>query len=135
VTGDKGRDGRPLPEVALEAYLTRKVKGIGGIVFKIEPGMRKGLPDRCVMIPYGRIYFVEMKTSVGTRSPMQIVWHDRADKIGHVVHTINSKELIDGFVRWAVATGAGLKDGHRQAQKDRQAALAGYPYREHEETD
>lgn len=102
------------------------------MVFKVAPTV-KGLPDRCVMMPFGRMYLVEMKTSVGKRSEMQIVWHDRARKVGHVVHTINTKELIDGFLRWAVMTGPGLKDGHRQAEKDWAAMHEGYPYREHEE--
>lgn len=132
VKADVGRDGRPLPEAALEGYLKRKVQAMGGIVFKITPVV-KGLPDRCVMIPFGRVYFIEMKTSVGKRSPAQIVWHDRARKIGHVVHVINTKAKIDGFIRYAIATGAGLRDGHRQAQHDLDAMLNEYPYTEHQE--
>lgn len=129
---DLGRDGRPLPESALENYLGLKVKQIGGKVFKIAP-LVKGNPDRCVMIPYGRIYLVETKTFVGVPSPAQVVWHERARKMGQVVHVINTKAKIDGFVRWAVATGMGLKDGHTQSAKDFKAMTEGYPYREGDE--
>ena len=130
---DRRRDGSPLPEAALEAYLMTKVQRLGGKVVKMMAGADKGIPDRLVMIPFGRIYLVEMKTSVGKPSAKQIVWHDRARKMGHIVHVINTKEKIDNFVRWAVATGAGLKDGRRQAQKDFAAMKSGYEYTEHEE--
>lgn len=130
---DKRRDGSPLPEVALENYLRMKVQRMGGTVVKMMAGADKGIPDRLVMIPFGRIYLVEMKTSVGKPSAKQIVWHDRARKMGHVVHVINTRDKIDNFVRWAVATGAGLKDGKRQAQKDWDAMKSDYAYAEHEE--
>jgi hypothetical protein len=122
---DKGRDGRPLPEGYLESYLDRKVRTLGGKVIKIAP-LEKGNPDRLVMMPFGRMYLVEMKTFVGTPSPAQMVWHSRSRDRGHVVHIINTKEKIDNFIRWAVQTGTGLANGKRQASKDWDAMVNGY---------
>lgn len=129
MTGDKGRDGRPLNEVSLEGYLGRKIRMIGGKVIKIAP-LEKGNPDRLVIMPFGRMYFVEMKTTAGKPSPAQMVWHTRSRERGHVVHVIDTKAKIDGFVRWAMETGMGLRNGKRQAEKDWDAMIAGYPNEE-----
>lgn len=129
MTGDKGRDGRPLNEVSLEGYLGRKIRMIGGKVIKIAP-LEKGNPDRLVIMPFGRMYFVEMKTTAGKSSPAQMVWHTRSRERGHVVHVIDTKAKIDGFVRWAMETGMGLRNGKRQAEKDWDAMIAGYPNEE-----
>lgn len=129
---DYGRDGRPLPESALEAYLDIKMKKLGGKSIKIAP-LVKGNPDRLVIVPYGRMYFVEMKTFVGRPAPAQVVWHDRMAAMGHVVHVVNTKAKVERFVRYIMATGAGLKDGRRQAEKDLEATLRGYPYKESDE--
>lgn len=130
---DRGRDGRPLNEAVLESYLDKKVRTLGGQVIKILPGIVKGIPDRLVVMPFGRMYFVEMKTHVGEPSAAQKVWHEKSRKRGHVVHVINTKAKIDGFVRWATATGMGLKDGRRQTHKDWEALTNEYPYNEHED--
>lgn len=132
VKADVRRDGTPLSETAVENYLDKQIRRIGGRTIKVAP-LVKGNPDRLVQIPFGRMYLVETKTSIGKASPAQLVWHDRSKAMGHVVHVINTRDKVDRFVRWAVMTGAGLKDGRRQAEKDWLAMVAGYPYEEHEE--
>jgi hypothetical protein len=90
-----------LRESAIEAYLDKRVRQVGGLTFKIAPTI-KGLPDRCVLAPHGGIYLVELKTSAGVLSPAQIQWHLRARGVGHVIHVLRSREQVESFVRWIV---------------------------------
>lgn len=55
----------------IEKWLGEKVKELGGIFYKwVSPG-NDGVPDRIVILPGGRIYFVELKTKNGRLSPIQ----------------------------------------------------------------
>lgn len=49
-------------EKATEAYLRDEVRKLGGIAYKfVSPG-QTGVPDRIVILPGGRIIFVEVKS-------------------------------------------------------------------------
>ena len=55
----------------IEKWLGERVKELGGIFYKwVSPG-NDGVPDRIVILPEGRIYFVELKTKNGRLSPIQ----------------------------------------------------------------
>lgn len=77
-----------------EAYLRRRVRLLGGVCEKLAP-TTAGMPDRMVLLPGGRIYLVEMKQRTGTLSPVQLVWHARADSLGTPVYTLYGKEDVD----------------------------------------
>lgn len=48
-------------EKEIEAYLVKRVKELGGRSYKwVSPG-NVGVPDRIVLLPGGRIIFVELK--------------------------------------------------------------------------
>lgn len=50
-----------MAESQIEAYLRDEVKKIGGRAYKfVSPGNR-GVPDRLVCLPGGRVFFVETK--------------------------------------------------------------------------
>ena len=58
-------------EKQIEAWFVREVEKKGGLTFKfISPG-NPGVPDRIVLLPGGKVYFVEMKTSSGKLSRIQ----------------------------------------------------------------
>lgn len=97
------RDGSRILEASVEGHLERQMKRIGGRAFKFPPAV-KGAPDRIVMFPYGRIFFVELKRPGGKLSPAQVLWHARAYEMGHVVHVLDSREMVDAFIEW------GMKD-------------------------
>lgn len=60
-------------ESTIEAKLVRGVKALGGIAYKfVSPGTA-GVPDRIVVLPGGRVIFVELKTDPGRLSPGQRV--------------------------------------------------------------
>lgn len=58
-------------EKSIERALVRAVESRGGKARKfVSPGWR-GAPDRIVMMPGGRIYFVELKRPGGVLRPLQ----------------------------------------------------------------
>lgn len=58
-------------ESTIEAHLRDGVKALGGICWKfVSPGTT-GVPDRLVILPDGKIIFVELKTDTGRTSDIQ----------------------------------------------------------------
>ena len=58
-------------ESQLERKLFERVKKMGGMCLKfVSPG-RAGVPDRIILMPNGKIYFVEMKSLAGQTSIIQ----------------------------------------------------------------
>jgi hypothetical protein len=87
-------------EKDIEKYLTSKVKALKGKAYKwVSPG-NAGVPDRIVMIPGGRIAFVELKAPGKKPSPLQLVQHKKLGGLGFNVYVLDSKEGIDEFLGW-----------------------------------
>lgn len=58
-------------ESDIEAILVREVKALGGRAYKwVSPG-NSGVPDRVVVLPHGRVWFVELKTDTGQLTALQ----------------------------------------------------------------
>lgn len=49
-----------------------------------------GEPDFTLLLPAGRVLFVECKTAVGKLSPEQLGLKLWAEKLGHEIHTVRS---------------------------------------------
>ena len=60
-------------ESAIERRLTKWVEDQGGRCLKLGIGI-KGFPDRAVILPGGRILFIEMKRKGGRVAPLQRYW-------------------------------------------------------------
>ena len=59
-------------EQALERKLRLEVKAKGGLALKFVSPERAGVPDRLVLIPEGRVYFIELKAPGKSMSPKQV---------------------------------------------------------------
>ena len=60
-----------MKEKDIENYLRLQVKKLGGLAYKwISPG-NVGVPDRIILMPNGKIYFVELKTDKGKLTELQ----------------------------------------------------------------
>lgn len=87
------------PEDLVERHLRRRVVAEGGLCFKMPAGVYAGIPDRLVLLPWGQIWFVELKAAKGRVRPTQKVWHDRAARIGVPVAILDSIEAVDAWMQ------------------------------------
>lgn len=72
---------------------------MGGIAHKfICPGM-VGVPDRLILFPEGRIYFVELKAPGETLKPIQLKRKEQLESLGFKVYVIDSYEKIGLFLQ------------------------------------
>lgn len=84
------------PEAALERRFAAAVLRRGGMVVKLAPTVR-GLPDRLVLLPGGRIELVELKAPGGRLSLSQRIWHDKAAQRGVIVTVLTGAPEIDAW--------------------------------------
>lgn len=85
-------------EKSIEQKLVRAVKGRGGICPKlVSPGF-DGMPDRLVLLPDGRIGFVEVKAPGEKPRPLQTARHQLLTRLGFKVYVLDAPEQIGGIL-------------------------------------
>ena len=85
-------------EKEIEKYLNQEVGKLGGICKKwVSPGSR-GVPDRIVILPRNRIYFVELKTPEGELSPIQEYRINELENLGVRGRVLSTKKLVDWII-------------------------------------
>jgi len=85
-------------EKVLERKLVKAVKAAGGIAPKfVSPGFN-GMPDRLVLLPGGKIAFVEVKGYGMKPRPLQINRHEMLHKLGFKVYVLDRKEQIQKII-------------------------------------
>ena len=90
-------------EAALESHFRKKVKhSLGGIPIKMAP-VHAGIPDRLVVLPGGKLVFVELKADGGRLSEIQKHWHAMLRMLGSRVYVLTGAEEIDEWVRQIAA--------------------------------
>ena len=87
----------------IEVKLRRMVERHGGRCLKwVCPGW-SGVPDRILLLPHGRILFVETKRPKGGRvDPLQRKWHKWLAELGfehYFVHTEEQVKLLEMIIR------------------------------------
>ena len=82
-------------ESTVEKYLCRRVDQLGGLCWKfVSPNLR-GVPDRIVVMPYGRTFYVELKAPGETPEPHQLRRHKELRERGCLVLVLDSTTAID----------------------------------------
>lgn len=82
----------------IEAWLRKRITGLGGAFLKfVSPGW-DGAPDRLCLMPDGRVIFVELKTSVGTLAKIQKYQIARLRDLGQAVCIVYGEEGAAGFL-------------------------------------
>lgn len=86
-------------EKDLERKLRQNVERRDGLCLKwVCPGWI-GVPDRIVLLPGGRIFFVEMKRPKdGKLSAMQRKWHEWLTRLGFSCWVIYTEEELAFFL-------------------------------------
>lgn len=82
----------------IENYLRDQVKKIKGIAYKFESPGNAGVPDRLVLLPGGRVHFVELKAPGKKPTALQLAQHRKIERLDHEVLIIDSKEKVDSFI-------------------------------------
>jgi hypothetical protein len=86
-------------EKDIERHLVRRVAERGGVAYKwVSPG-RVGVADRIVMLPGGRVWFIELKTVKGRLSPLQKVFAADMARMGMNYVVLRSKGEVDELLQ------------------------------------
>ena len=87
-----------MSEKSTEQKLVKAVKTRGGLAPKfVSPGF-DGVPDRIVLLPRGRIAFVELKAKGRKMRPLQVRRKRQLESLGFLVYCIDSPEQIGGIL-------------------------------------
>ena len=85
-------------EKKIEEKLVTSVKRMGGICHNwASPGF-EGVPDRIVLLPGGKIGFVEVKAPGEKPRPLQLSRHRLLQKLGFSVYVLDDLEKIGGIL-------------------------------------
>ena len=88
-----------MKEKQIEQQLVKTVKVKGGICLKlVSPGF-DGMPDRMVLLPGGRIGFVEVKAPGQKPRPLQTRRHGQLSALGFKVYVLDGTEQMPGIIR------------------------------------
>ena len=87
-------------ESYIEKHLCKRVKSeLHGWALKfVSPG-QNGVPDRVILVPNGKIYFVETKAPGKKLRKLQEYVCGLIKQLGFKVLRIDTKEKVDAFVR------------------------------------
>ena len=86
-------------EKTLERKLVEVVKAMGGISPKfVSPGF-DGMPDRLVLLPGGRLAFVELKAMGCKPRPLQISRHGMLRRLGFKVYVLDDSAQISRLLK------------------------------------
>lgn len=85
-------------EKLLESKLRDKLRELKGEAIKFLPSLT-GLPDRIVLMPYGRIWFVELKTTGKKPQPLQVWWKKRLEALGFQWRLIDDENSLTNFIQ------------------------------------
>jgi len=88
-----------LKEKFIEQKLIKEVKKLGGICPKFtSPGL-DGMPDRLILLPKGKIGFVEVKRNGIKPRPLQLSRHKLLIGLGFKVFVLDDEKDIEQIIR------------------------------------
>ena len=86
-------------ERSIELYLVHAVTARQGLAIKLDPVNKRGAPDRLVLLPGGRVVFIEVKRPHGGRvSKHQRAWQRKLERLGFETAIVRNKDEIDDLL-------------------------------------
>jgi hypothetical protein len=86
-------------EKTIERKLVQAVKAMGGICPKFVSPRFDGMPDRLVLLPMGRIAFVEVKAMGSKPRPLQETRHGMLRQLGFEVYVLDDEPQIQDILK------------------------------------
>ena len=87
-----------MTEKTLERKLKTGVEKLGGLCLKLTTPGFTGIPDRLVLLPGGKVWFVEVKKPGGKLSPRQEIVIPQLKKLDFDTVIIDSVDGLDNFL-------------------------------------
>lgn len=85
-------------EKAIEKYLVSETKKLGGLCLKYSNPNMVGYPDRLVLLPGGKLVWVELKSKGKKPSKVQALRFAHMASMGHPVEVCDSKQAVDDIL-------------------------------------
>lgn len=85
-------------EKLIERKLRDAVKQAGGLALKFTSPGFTGVPDRIILMPGRRAYFVETKSTGDKQSARQLIVSGLFKKLGFEVAVIDTQEKLNQFL-------------------------------------
>lgn len=92
------KDRKIMLEREVEKALVREVRKHGGIAPKLTSPNNAGMPDRLVILPPGKVCFVELKAPGKKPRPLQVRQMERLTQLGCMVRIIDHPNQIPGLI-------------------------------------
>lgn len=86
-------------EKQIEAYFRSQCTKQKWLALKLTTPAFTGIPDRLVLLPNGKIYFVELKAPGKVPRPRQLYVHAQLQKYGHTVVIIDTQNGVNEWIR------------------------------------
>ena len=101
---DAKKDQKTDPlEKVVEKYLNDTVKHLGGLSLKFAPFILNGIPDRLILLKFGKSAYFELKRHGKIPTPLQLERHNQLRELGYLVYVADSKlsviECLINFVK------------------------------------
>ena len=85
-------------EKLIEQKLVKAVKALNGMRPKLVSPGTDGMPDRMVLLPDGKLSFVEVKAPGEKPRPLQIRRHEQLRQLGFRVAVLDDPEQIPSIL-------------------------------------
>lgn len=85
-------------EAKIEETLIAGAKALGGFSLKVAPISYVGLLDRIILLPGGRVAFVEVKHPGQRPTPRQLWWIDRLRALGFRAEWLDSHAKAEALL-------------------------------------
>ena len=86
-------------EKNLEKKLAQEVKNLGGWCIKLVCLHIAGLPDRLCLMPEGKLFFVEVKTTKKKPKKIQAFVHTKIRKLGFKVYIVDNSDYLHKILK------------------------------------
>lgn len=87
-----------MTEKHIEQTLTKAVKAKGGLCVKFVSPNFNGVPDRIVLLPFGKIAFVELKAPGKKPRPLQVKRKRQLESLGFLVYCLDNTDKIGEII-------------------------------------